>query len=125
MPRILDIGCGRKKYPGSIGIDRSPAGQADVLCDWERALPFIDSSFDQARLVHIIEEVDDIFRVLGEVHRVSKPGARVISHDYAVPGWKPTQIERADDRHVHLIYLYEMPASKVGDSAKTDATARN
>lgn len=76
--RILDIGCGRKKYPGSIGIDLSPAGQADLLCDWEQELPFADSSFDQVRLVHVIEEVGNIFRVLGEVHRVAKPGARVV-----------------------------------------------
>jgi SAM-dependent methyltransferase len=41
--------------------------------------------------------------------RLLKPGARVISHDYAVPGWKPTRIERTDDRHAHLIYVYEMP----------------
>ena len=77
MPRILDIGCGRKKYPGSVGIDMSAAGQADVICDWEKILPFRDSSFDQVRLVHIIEEVDNIFRVLSEVHRVAKPGAHV------------------------------------------------
>ncbi|HKN62378.1 MAG TPA: methyltransferase domain-containing protein [Candidatus Acidoferrales bacterium] len=78
MARILDIGCGRKKYPGSIGVDMSPAGQADVLCDWTKTLPFADSSFDQVRMIHIIEEVDDIFRVLGEAHRVAKPGARVV-----------------------------------------------
>ena len=59
-PRILDVGCGRKKYPGSIGIDMSAAGQADVLCDWTRT-PFADSTFDEVRLVHMIEEVDDIF----------------------------------------------------------------
>jgi SAM-dependent methyltransferase len=76
-PVILDIGCGRKKYPGSIGIDMSSAGQADVLCDWTKTLPFADSSFDKVRMVHIIEEVDDIFRMLGEAHRVAKPGARV------------------------------------------------
>ena len=62
LPEILDIGCGRKKFPGSLGIDMSAAGQADVLCDWEKTLPFRDSSFAQVRLVHIIEEVDNIFR---------------------------------------------------------------
>jgi SAM-dependent methyltransferase len=76
-PRILDVGCGRKKYPGSIGIDMSAAGQADVLCDWTRT-PFADSTFDEVRLIHMIEEVDDIFKVLAEAHRVAKPGARVV-----------------------------------------------
>jgi predicted O-methyltransferase YrrM len=37
-------------------------------------------------------------------------GARVVSHDYAVPGWKPTKIERTDGKHV--IYVYEMPPAK-------------
>ena len=41
-----------------------------------------------------------------------KPGARVISHDYAVRGWKPTRVEHTDDKHMHLVYLYEMPPLK-------------
>jgi predicted RNA methylase len=41
-----------------------------------------------------------------------KPGARVISHDYAVPGWKPNHVERTGDHLSHLIYVYEMPPAK-------------
>jgi predicted O-methyltransferase YrrM len=44
--------------------------------------------------------------------RFLKAGARVISHDYAVPGWKAARTEKADDRHAHLIYVYEMPPLK-------------
>ena len=44
--------------------------------------------------------------------RFLKAGARVISHDYAVPGWKPARTERTDDRHAHLIFVYEMPPLK-------------
>jgi SAM-dependent methyltransferase len=78
MPRILDVGCGPKKYPGAIGIDIHPATQADVLCDWSRGLPFGEGRFDEVRLIHVIEEVDDIFKILAEVHRVAKPGATVV-----------------------------------------------
>jgi SAM-dependent methyltransferase len=39
-----------------------------------------------------------------------KPGARVVSHDYAVPGWKPAKVQEIDNKH--LIYLYEMPPTK-------------
>lgn len=39
-------------------------------------------------------------------------GARVISLDYAVPGWKASRIEREEGRRTHLIYLYEMPPEK-------------
>jgi SAM-dependent methyltransferase len=44
--------------------------------------------------------------------RFLKAGARVISHDYAVPGWKPAHTEKTDDRHAHLIFVYEMPPLK-------------
>jgi SAM-dependent methyltransferase len=78
VSRVLDVGCGRKKFPGSIGIDISRDTQADVICDWSRGMPFRESSFESIRLIHVIEEVDDIFRVLADVHRVARPGARVI-----------------------------------------------
>ena len=38
-----------------------------------------------------------------------KPGARVVSYAYAVPGWKPSRVDRTDEQHDHTIYLYEMP----------------
>jgi protein-L-isoaspartate O-methyltransferase len=41
-----------------------------------------------------------------------KPGARVVSYSYAVPGWKPLKIDRTDEQHGHTIYLYEMPPVK-------------
>ena len=41
-----------------------------------------------------------------------KPGARVVSHDYAIQGWKPTRVERLDGRQGHVIYLYEIPPTK-------------
>ena len=40
-----------------------------------------------------------------------KPGARVVSHDYAVLGWKPAKMELVDGQK-HRIYLYEMPPVK-------------
>lgn len=48
-----------------------------MLCDWSRTYPFADSTFDQVRLIHVIEEVDNIFATLAEVHRVIRPGGRV------------------------------------------------
>ena len=76
--RILDVGCGRAKHPGAIGIDRNPATDADILCDWSRSYPFADSQFDEVRLIHVLEEVPDILATLAEVHRVCRPGARVV-----------------------------------------------
>jgi predicted O-methyltransferase YrrM len=41
-----------------------------------------------------------------------KPGARVVSHDYAIPGWKPSKVDKTEGSRSHLIYLYEMPPVK-------------
>ncbi len=43
------------------------------------------------------------------LERMLKPGSRVVSYSYAVPGWKPTRVDKTDERHGHTIYLYEMP----------------
>ena len=68
-PRILDVGCARGKFPGAIGIDISLDTQADVVCDWSVTYPFADNSFDQVRLIHVIEEVPDIMVTLEEIGR--------------------------------------------------------
>lgn len=41
-----------------------------------------------------------------------RPGSRVVSYSYTVPGWKPLKIDKTDEQHGHTIYLYEMPPSK-------------
>jgi SAM-dependent methyltransferase len=76
--RILDVGCGIKKAPGAIGIDRNPATAADVLCDLDRfPYPFADGSFDGLRAIHVIEHVSDVMRSMEEFHRLVRAGGRV------------------------------------------------
>jgi cyclopropane fatty-acyl-phospholipid synthase-like methyltransferase len=39
-----------------------------------------------------------------------KPGARVVSHDFQIRGWKPVKVERAlAHNREHTIYVYRMP----------------
>lgn len=76
--RILDVGCGVKKAPNAIGIDRNPASAADVLCDLDHfPYPFADNSFDRLRAVHVIEHVDNVIRTMEEFHRLVRGGGRV------------------------------------------------
>jgi ubiquinone/menaquinone biosynthesis C-methylase UbiE len=47
------------------------------------------------------------------LERDLRPGSRVVSHDFAVRGWKPTRTDKLDAfSRVHTIYLYEMPPGK-------------
>jgi SAM-dependent methyltransferase len=76
--RILDVGCGINKKPGSIGIDRNLRSRADVIVDIDRfPYPFRDSSFDALQAVHVIEHVADVVRTMEEFHRLVRPGGEV------------------------------------------------
>jgi len=76
--RVLDVGCGVKKYPGAIGIDRIAGTAADALVDLDRfPYPFRDSSFAEVRAVHVIEHVADVIRTVEEFHRLLRDGGKV------------------------------------------------
>jgi SAM-dependent methyltransferase len=76
--RILHVGCGPAKLPGSVGIDVNPASSADVIHDLERfPYPFADGAFDEIICHHVIEHLDNIPGVLQELHRICAPGGRI------------------------------------------------
>jgi SAM-dependent methyltransferase len=76
--RVLDVGCGIHKQPGSIGIDRNPASCADVLADLDRfPYPFADNSFDRLTAIHVIEHLTDVIGAMEEFHRLVRPGGTV------------------------------------------------
>lgn len=79
MARILDVGCGINKYPGSIGIDVNPRTKADVVCNLDAfPYPFRDQSFTEIRAIHVIEHVADVIRMLEEFYRLLEPGGKVV-----------------------------------------------
>ena len=76
--KVLDLGCGRNKLPGAIGLDHHPDADADVLADMEQGfLPFRDESFDAVHLSHVIEHVREPVRLMEECWRVLKIGGRL------------------------------------------------
>jgi SAM-dependent methyltransferase len=75
---VLDVGCGAKKWPGAIGLDISSDTDADVVHDLnEFPYPFEDDSFDQVLMQDVIEHVHEPIRVMDELHRICRPGARI------------------------------------------------
>ena len=77
--RILDVGCGINKLPGSIGIDRNQSSRADVICELDQfPYPFRDSSFDALQAVHVIEHVGDVMKTMEEFHRLVRAGGEVL-----------------------------------------------
>jgi SAM-dependent methyltransferase len=77
--RILDVGCGTRKYPGAVGIDMSERTEADLVVDLDDP-PYeaLDSdSFDQILCQDVMEHVRDPFAVMRELHRIGRAGARI------------------------------------------------
>jgi SAM-dependent methyltransferase len=62
--------------------------------------------------IYLLTQSNEMLRP--RLEKMLKPGTRVVSYDYAVPGWKPKKIDRTNESNNggHLIYLYEMPPEK-------------
>jgi len=73
--RILDLGCGRAKREGSIGLDLTRETSADVVADMDNAhLPFKDMTFDEIVIRDSLEHVSDVRATLKEAARILRHG---------------------------------------------------
>lgn len=78
--KVFNIGCGAQRYANVIGIDKVKSPGADIIHDLDTfPWPIADSSADVILAFHVLEHVDDLPRVMEEIHRISKPGARLIA----------------------------------------------
>ncbi len=76
--RTLDLGCGRVKAPGAVGVDFNfDATAADVIADLSDPLPFPDNTIELVRAIHLIEHVMDVMKTMAEMHRVCRPGGTI------------------------------------------------
>jgi ubiquinone/menaquinone biosynthesis C-methylase UbiE len=129
--RILDVGCGPGFYcaelaaevrsSGSVvGVDSSPAMlrlAARRCAGYERvelrpgdaaSLPVDDASFDAAVCVQVLEYVADPTVAVAEMHRVLRPGGRVVVWDvdwatvslHALDSALTERVLRAWDQHL-------------------------
>lgn len=149
--RILDVGCGPGFYvaellervgPGGhvAGVDTSEPMLAmasrrvegrenvELRVAPATALPFEPGSFDGAVSVQVLEYVDDVPRALAELHRVLRPGGRLVVWDI---DWETVSMHTADparmrraleawDRHlVHRSLPATLPAA-LGEAGFTD-----
>lgn len=87
---VLDFGCGTKPYEEMfacdkyIGLDyetevssRNPNLKADFFYDG-KTIPFPDNHFDSVFSSEVLEHVFNPDQILTELHRVMKPGAKML-----------------------------------------------
>jgi hypothetical protein len=91
---LLDIGCGRNKNHGHIGIDMMDVPEVDIVHDLESfPWPIPDESIIRAVSAHVVEHINPhkgvFVNFMNEVWRVLKMGAQfAISTPYCIsPGY--------------------------------------
>ena len=73
---------------------------------------FLDADLSPADVVTLYLATDANELLRPNLEKFLRNGARVVSHEYAMPGWKPKLVEKDPERHGHTIFLYEMPPKK-------------
>ena len=73
----------------------------------------LDVDISQADVVTLYLLTSSNEKLRPKLEKSLKPGARVVSHDYAVRGWKPVRVEELEVHgRNHKIYVYQMKPSK-------------
>ncbi|MBM3724118.1 MAG: class I SAM-dependent methyltransferase [Acidobacteria bacterium] len=126
---VFDLGCGdgrvlvtavQKFEARAVGVEISErlvksvnetlqkeniAGRARVV---HGDLMDVDLGEADVVTLYLMRDANDTIRP--KLERDLKPGARVVSHDYEIRGWKPVAVEYAEaHRRKHAIYMYEIP----------------
>jgi ubiquinone/menaquinone biosynthesis C-methylase UbiE len=74
----LDVGCGKDKIEGAVGIDRVRLPGVDIVADLNvLPWPVESSSVDHLVCKHVISHLNDFVATIEEMHRVVRPGGLV------------------------------------------------
>jgi len=76
----LNLGCGGKKYPDWINVDKFPTCSPDQVVDLEQfPWPWPDNSVDEVRMFHVLEhlgaQTEIYLRIIQELYRVCRDNA--------------------------------------------------
>ena len=82
--KVLDVGCGKKKYEDMfkvdiyIGVEIDIRFEPDVVVGKNNLLPFKDNALDSVLLLQVLEHVPNISLFLKEIVRVLNPGGHLV-----------------------------------------------
>ena len=96
---VLDLGCGKKKRHGTIGVDFNASTNPDIVHNLnEFPYPFNTASIDKVIMDNTLEHLQDLISVMEEIYRIVKPGGSVkIITPYFRSVWAS-----ADPTHLHF-----------------------
>lgn len=74
----LNLGCGAKKIEGFIGVDIIVTPATDIEHNLNIfPYPFDENSVDEVVVDNTLEHLDDVIKVMEEIHRICINGAKV------------------------------------------------
>lgn len=75
---ILDLGCGRSKIKGAMGVDIEEYSNIDIICDLNKfPYPFKDKKFNVINCHDILEHLDDLTKIMKELYRILKNNGEI------------------------------------------------
>ena len=75
----LNLGCGHFKKEGYVNVDIAEQACPDIVHDLDQfPYPFKNDYFSLIEADHILEHLSDPFKVMEELHRISKPRGTII-----------------------------------------------
>jgi SAM-dependent methyltransferase len=110
--RVLDVGCGDEPYrpyfadaAEYVGVDIDESARADLIGPAER-LPVDDGSFDLVLCIQVLEHVEDPAAAVQELHRVVRPGGRVLAATHGLYVYHPGPVDYWRWTHTGLERLF-------------------
>jgi hypothetical protein len=74
----IDIGCGRYKVEGRLGVALMEHENVDIILDLNIfPNPFKENEIDEIHSYHFLEHIDDFIGAMHEFYRISKHGAKI------------------------------------------------
>lgn len=125
---VYDLGCGdgrilitaaRRFRAKGVGVELSAELASQTLEHVKRLGlqnritiihgDLLEADVSPADVVTLYLETSSNARLKPRLEQSLKSGARVVSHDFAMRGWKPARVEKVEvSNRTHTIYVYEI-----------------
>jgi SAM-dependent methyltransferase len=101
----LNLGAGKRLRPGFYSVDLLPLPGVDIVADLNAPLDSLpDNCVEEVYSRHTLEHVTEFLPLLAEIHRVTRPDARI---ELVVPHFSNPH-GYSDPTHVRFFGLYSL-----------------